>query len=200
MRGRAGFTLLETLAVLALLGFVILALSQGARFGLTAWATRDRLEAEAAELDAADRLIRRLIEHAAPGTEQNPAGFLGTSRTLALRSDLPLSAGSDAARRIDALLGVDERHRLVLRWVPYRHARRLGPPPAAGEAVLVHGLDRLILAYWGRVGPSGPMAWSETWKGPAPPALIRMRLVFPPGSPRSWPEIAAAPREEAPAE
>jgi prepilin-type N-terminal cleavage/methylation domain-containing protein len=33
----AGFTLLEILIALAILGFILLSLGQGLRFGLTAW-------------------------------------------------------------------------------------------------------------------------------------------------------------------
>ena len=180
-----------------LFGIVILALAQGMRFGVGAWEVRGRRADTAAELDAADRLIRTLIERASPGSEQNPARFRGTAHAMALRSELPLSAGSQAERRIEAVLELDGENRLVLRWVPYLHAQRLAAPPPAQTAILAHEAARIEFQYWGSPAEGKPAAWFREWRGPGPPALVRVRLVFRPGSGRIWPAIVAAPRDRA---
>ena len=200
MRGRAGFTLLEVLAALAVFGLLTLMLTQGLRFGWLASARQDRVTADTAELEAADRLIRRLIEQSDPGTEDNPAGFQGTLASMGLRTELPLAAGSEAGRRIVAALGVDADRNLVLRWVPYLHAQRIGDAPPGRTATLVHGVARLDIRYWVRPKPAAPGGWVTALTAREPPSLIRLRLVFPDGSRRSWPEIAAAPLKERPLE
>ena len=198
MKRVSGFTLLEVLVIVAILALVTGTLLQGMRFGLTASRTRDRQAAESAEMEAADRIIRELIEQSAPGTEANPPSFSGTPHTLTLRSDLPLAAGSAAKRHIDAALGIDPQHRLTLRWVPYLHADYAGPPPEVRTAVLATGLDHAEFQYWGRGRVRDPLAWSESWRGDRLPLLIRIRLVFSQDAHRSWPDILAAPRAAAP--
>ncbi len=197
MTRRAGFTLMEVLAALVVLGLVVAMLSQGTRFGFDAARRQTRQTDQVAELEAAARTIRWLIEHAAPPRGQNPSPFRGSEQSIALRTELPLAAGSQSERRIDALLAVDAQHRLVLRWVPYVHAVSLGPPPPQREAVLVTGLDRLAIRYWGQPDAKTPPAWFGGWFGSGPPRVIRVGLVFPPRAHRHWPDVIAIPREEA---
>lgn len=197
MRHPRGFTLIEILAALAVLGLVIAMLGQGLRFGLNAASLRDRTRDQAAEMEAAARTIRGLIENAAPARELSPAPFQGTPSRMELRSALPLAGGSPAARRADVLLAVDSQQRLVLRWVPYLHAVRFGPPPPAQESILASGVAQLAIQYWGKPNDKSPPGWFSGWAGAGPPALIRVQVVFPPGSHRHWPDIVAAPRAEA---
>jgi general secretion pathway protein J len=199
MTRERGFTLPEVLAVLVLLGLLSLMLGQSLRFGMMATDRRDRVAFESADLDAVDGLIRRLIEQADPGTEDNPAGFVGTPRTLTLRSELPSSFGPEAGRRIIGVLGVDDQKRLVLRWSPYLHAARLGGAPSQ-SAVLLEGVTGLDLSYWVRPKPKLAPVWVTAVTAVEPPPLIRLRLVFADGSKRSWPDIFAAPHKQRPLE
>jgi general secretion pathway protein J len=88
-----------------------------------------------------------------------------------------------------ATLRVDADHRLVLRWSPSVRARRLRPQPAAPtETELLRGVSHIELAFW---RPGGD--WVGSWQSADLPALVRVRLRFPPGDPRRWPDIVAAP-------
>ena len=53
------------------------------------------------------------------------------------------------------------------------------------------GVERIELAYWPRPGsPGSPApAWASAWAGNDLPLLIRLRVVFPPGDGRHWPDI-----------
>jgi general secretion pathway protein J len=93
-----------------------------------------------------------------------------------------------------ATLKVDASHRLVLRWWPSLHARRLRPqPPAPTETELLRGVSRIELSFW-RTGGN----WVSSWQSADLPALVRVRLQFPRGDPRHWPDIVAAPRLDRP--
>ena len=89
----AGFTLLELLVALVVLGFVLAGLSGGVRYGLRAADTQARTLAERSELDAVDRAVRRLIEQMDPGTARDGTGMQGTAGRLVFVSELPVASG-----------------------------------------------------------------------------------------------------------
>lgn len=180
----SGFTLLEILVALVVLGFLMAGLAQGVRFGLTAWGMQDRLIERRGDLDAVDRLLRQLVARMDPGTRRDPPSIAGTEFRLAFTSVLPIAAGGEDA---DVALGTDSRHQLVLRWTPHLHATRTAPAPAPHIEELLGGVQRVELAYWqdGR--------WGRDWSAKALPELIRIRIVFPDGDHRHWPDIVARP-------
>lgn len=184
----AGFTLLELLVALVVFGFLVAGLAQGTRFGLQAWATQARGIDAHADRDAADRTLRQLLGAMAPGSAQDPPNIVGTAHSLAFTTTLPAAAAL-ASRDADAVLAVDARAGLVLRWTPHRHAVRLGPPPAPQQAELLPGVQRMDLAYWRADGQGG---WLAAWNDRDPPALVRIQLVFAAAG-RHWPAIIVAP-------
>ena len=189
-RGRpppdAGFTLLEILVALVVLGFIMTGLAQGVRFGLRAWDTQTRIIDERGELDAVDRVVRRLVERMEPGRDREPARVQGTANSLAFTSELPIAAAA-IARQADVAILVSGG-RLLLRWTPHSRVQRLGLPPPPAEEKLLSGEDRVEFTYW---GPDG--VWTSAWTEKTLPALVRMRVVFPEGDRRRWPDIVAAP-------
>ncbi len=184
----AGFTLLEILVALVVFGFLMVGLSQGVRFGLTAWGMQERIIARRGDLDAVDRVLRQLIEQMDPGTRSDPRQVAGTQARFVFTSALPAMAGGESA---DMLLLVDSAHRFSLQWTPHLHAKRIAPPPPPHIEELLGGIDRVQFAYW-RPSSSGG-GWVVAWDGKSLPALVRIRIVFPESDPRHWPEIVAAP-------
>jgi len=190
---QAGFTLLEILVALVVLGLLMLALTQGARFGLTAWEMQARGIATRDDLAAVDRALRRMIEQMHPGTPDEEPRVTGLPGALSFRTALPLPAGAVPATLVEAALGVAATRHLVLRWTPYLPATRLGPPMPAVETVLLRGVDHLELAYWRTARRGDPGGWQRDWRLRELPGLVRIRIVFAPGDPRHWPDIVAAP-------
>jgi general secretion pathway protein J len=177
------------------LGFLVIGLAQGVRFGLAAWDAQARLAGAYGDLDVVDRALRRLVEQIVPTDEAAVPAIRGTAAGFECVTELPAAAGALPSRRVVAAVGVDRSGRLVLRWAPHPHARRIGPPPALQEAELLRGVDRLELAYWSTAAGS---AWLSTWNRAEAPDLVRVRLVFPRGDRRRWPDIVAAPARERP--
>jgi len=184
---QAGFTLLELLVALVVLGFLLAGLTQGTRYGLRAGAAQNRLIESRGDLDGVDRALRRLLTQADPGDAQDDGPPLrGGPGTLLFRSALPTAASDLVRQPAEIALGVDAQHRFQLRWRPYLHARRLDSLPAPASEELLPGVERVEFAYW-RDG------WRRSWEESALPALIRIRLVFPPDDNRHWPDIVVAP-------
>jgi general secretion pathway protein J len=188
-----GFTLLETLVALVVLGLLIVGLTHGVHTGLALWNAQSRRLGEVADLDAAERTLRNLLS----GIPSNPSGdatggvftFDGSPSRLAFVGALPTGLGTTQLADINLEL---KGKQLVLSWTPHRHEISSAPQPAPIVTELVGGVRRLELAYWGSAVPDQVAAWQGRWQG-SPPELIRVRLVFEPRDNRRWPDLIAAP-------
>jgi general secretion pathway protein J len=194
---QSGFTLLEILVALVVLGFLMVGLTQGVRAGLAMWGAQTRRVGETADLDAGARVLRRLLSGI---SLPSAGGFLGASSTekfealpesLTFVGDLPTGFGT--TRRADITLELHEG-RLVLRWTPRRHELSIAPPPEPIETELIRGVQRFDLAYWGSPSPGEPAGWQSRWDRRDIPELIRVRLGFATGDRRRWPDLIAAPQ------
>ncbi len=190
-RRTAGFTLLEVLVGLVLLGLVVSGLAGSTRFGLAAAGTQSRIASEHAELEPADRLLRRLVAGMALPNDGRQPGLVGDRTGFACLTRAPAIQDPGLAARVDAFVAVNGAHQLVLRWSPHWHAERLVPRAAPAEEVLLQGIDRLEVSY---LSP-GRDGWLASWNRTDLPGLVRIRLLFAPGDPRHWPPIIAATQQ-----
>ena len=199
IQGRqTGFTLLEVLVALVVLGFLVIGLTHGVGAGLKMWGAQTNRVGQTSELDAAARLLRTILTGmvASPSGGVNPAAagnteIEGGPDSLAFVGDLPDGLG--ASRRADIKIELHQR-KLMLRWTPRRHELSSAPPPEPIETELIGGVEHLSLAYWGAPGPGQPSGWQSQWDGPGIPALVRVRLAFREGDRRRWPDLIAAPQ------
>jgi general secretion pathway protein J len=118
--------------------------------------------------------------------------LVGAPEVCEMVTLLPASPGGGHAGPAAVRLEVDAAHRLVLRWVPAPHVIWFRPPPLQ-ETVLLDRVERIEFAYW-KEAAGGGGAWQRSWNDSAAPSLVRLRIVFPRGDPRRWPDIVAAPR------
>jgi general secretion pathway protein J len=190
-----GFTLLEMLVVVVVLGMLVVGLGHGVRTGVGLWNAQQHRVGQTAELDASARILRILLTgimsspgSGAAGTAADNA-FKGDAEHLSFVGDLPTGLGT--TRRADIVLAL-RKGNLVLTWTPHLHEIPLGPPPPPTDTELVEAVERLDIAYWG-AATDQPAAWQARWDGPAPPDLVRIRLVFGKGDKRRWPDLIAAP-------
>jgi general secretion pathway protein J len=190
-----GFTLLEVLVALTVLGLLLFGLVQGSHFVLLGWDRTTRLAARTEDLDAVDRTLRRLIVQAKPGSTWEPLVFAGTAHSVTFNSIVPLPVGAFPTQRANVELVVDAAHRLLLRWTPHFHAINVGRPPPAVTTEILDGVDRLELSYWSETQGGG---WTSIWQNEAPPALVRIRIIFSDPSHGRWPDILVAPMLDPP--
>jgi general secretion pathway protein J len=197
--GRPGFTLVEILVSLVVFSLVLLALERGFQAATLVFERQRGLLAAQAELGALDRFLRGVIQYADAGGARSGPVFVGRAHGFALRGPLPQALaeapahardpapGSDTTVA-DMRLSVDGGHRLVLLWTAYRHVTEASPPPR--QEVLLSGVQDIDCSYY------SAGHWNDGWYGNGLPALVRVRIVFPAGDRRRWPDIVAAPLTE----
>jgi general secretion pathway protein J len=120
----SGFTLLEMLVVVTVLGLLMVGLTQGVRAGIALWGAQQRRVGETAELDAGARILRTLltgisvpVSNAVGGSAANDA-FKGDAEKVSFVGDLPTGLGT--TRRADISIGL-RKGDLVLSWTPHLH-------------------------------------------------------------------------------
>ena len=208
--GESGFTLLELLVALVVLGILLATLAQGMRVGLHAWALGQRIGGRADALEATDRALRELVGRAAttdPVTRDR--AFTGVPAGMAFTTTMPdvLAPGAPAAvaplasarvpLEADVSVLLVEGHRLILRWRPH-HARWLIQPPPPVTETLLDGVAAVQFAYFQQAADGHGGQWLASWSGIDLPRLVRLRVAFFPGDARHWPDLVLTTMRERP--
>lgn len=186
MRAQAGYSLVELLVVLALLGLIAVAISGGMRFGARVW---ERTEAAVANVEQArggHAYLRNLLSHVYPRAASAGQGeaFLGTRDRIAFLSSPSGSGG--VARFVLRTQRVGTGIALILSQAAERG------PAGEQENALLSGAKEIAFTY-GEI-KDGAVAWADDWQGRAElPALIRVRVIFADGRAR-WPDLIVRPR------
>jgi general secretion pathway protein J len=202
----AGFTLLELLVAITLLGLLMAALFGALRLGARVGERGDvRLDASMRTQVAQDFIRQRLTEmlplemippEVAEGAALEPA-FVGTAGAVRFASPVPEHLGAGVHLMELALAEsslVDGAVDLVLRWRPLEPDGRTAVEAAPEQRVLIENVEALELAYFGEIDPAQPPGWWQAWEGEAElPRLIRLRLSFPENDARAWPELIVQP-------
>jgi len=192
-RREQGYTLVEMLVSLVIVGFAAAMLVSGIVTGRRVWEHADAVNAAGETISGAQMLLRQKIERAYPATRYDkiptyadfygaengvtflapprdihaPQGLVRYTLALAANGDLVLSDLSDVAT----------------------------DPKSPGEPlVLLHNVQQLDIGYYGLVAPDRAPAWHDSWQfRQVLPLLMRIRVQFPADDPRAWPELLIKP-------
>lgn len=194
-RRDTGFTLLELMIGLALLGFLSILMLSGLEVTGSAWHRVDSHGAAGRERQAAEDQLRRVLVQAAPLPVADAFGeqsvdFIGEEQTLSFLAPLPERFGA----------------RIIVRYRLDRDgtALRLGWSLPDGEAgdltadnpptVLLGDLASLAISYFGQDDPTEPPHWQQHWENRKTlPALIKIELGEAGAETAGWPDLVVAP-------
>jgi general secretion pathway protein J len=191
---QSGYSLVELLVVLALLGFIAIAMSGGISFGTRAW-EKSGVQVDAIErVEGAQNLLRTLLQRVVP-RDLDPSNPVDLDLFRATRDRMSFTALSPSA--IDAnglarfVLQVTEKagkKQLNLSWTGVS-----GATLRQTQNLIVDASD--ISFAFAVLDQTGVFVWHDDWvEQSGAPALIAIRARFPAAVRAQWPELVIRPR------
>jgi len=183
----SGFTLVEALVALALVGMAGILTVAGLGGTHQAWSRAGTQGRGVEAVETAQNLLRRHLESAIPATltDGGPHADLdGQPAILAFVAPPGDGAGPGAPRRYALWLAADGTLTLS-----DEAEGRPGPGARRHDISLLNGVRSLDISYL------DDASWQAVWRHrPGPPRLIRIRVRFPAGDSRWWPDLVVRPR------
>jgi general secretion pathway protein J len=205
-RASLGMTLIEVMVALVLLSLLSMGIVTSFRLGERTY--RQVIATELADQDVvtAQNFLRHILESTYPfrqpsGSRVIAFGLEGSATELLVTAPAPESSGARGHYRYDLLVQSDSQgsKSLRVRWVLDRNGTlALSSSSSGGESheeTLLAGIESLEWAYLGPEGSTvtqfaAPSRWFSTWNGNKnPPLLVRLKVTFPAGDRRHWPEL-----------
>jgi general secretion pathway protein J len=192
-----GFTLLEMTVVMLLVSLMAVLLMQGLKFGTRAYTQVVKVDDANWEVFVAQQFLRGALQTAYPFDPERAGnkayGLEGTATRLSFSAAMPRSAVPGTLHRYEIFVAGRD---LIIRWRPDRNGFA-NPGEPGRQELLVGNIERIEWSYARHPtdASAAAMKWQDTWQGQRElPALVRLRIVFPQGDPRRWPELLVAPR------
>jgi len=192
--GLRGFTLIEMLVGLTLLGLMTLALFSALRIGLDSWDRSEVKALQVVDLRIVEGVMRREVAKAFPlrvGTAaDNKIAFEGDTGRVRFVGALPanLTPGGLSLISIESGQGEDipgksaPTRQLVLKHIQISNDTKDFSEidgADAGTTVLLTGLGEIEFDYFGRENDQADPAWRKDWTVPTRiPSLVRMKFKF----------------------
>ena len=191
-KAQAGYSLVELLVVLALVGLIAMAISGGIRFGVRVWERTETL-VEGDELARGGQtMLRALFSHLYPRqrTSDDRAdedAFSGERSRVAFVAVMPPSFNVNGLARV-VLTAEGDANAMAL-VVVYQGERG---PSNTQKLKLFAGAKEIAFAF---AEPSdGAVVWKDTWlEKTTMPALIRVRVTFSADARATWPDLIVRP-------
>lgn len=204
-RGRQdGFTLLEILVAMTLLGLVMVMIFGGLRLGARVWEAGDERAEARARIEIVQRFLRTYVNQAHPlmqadqDTNQQVA-FVGHRDGVEFATLMPphLSAGGFNHLAVStADDGAGTGRNLVVRFALLKrdddNSAVLAGAEEAEPTVLLDRITAAEFSYYGAHNKDDEPEWSDRWEGELLPLLVRLRVRFADGDGRTWPELTMA--------
>ncbi len=196
-----GFTLLELLIAMTLLGMLMALFSGSVQLGTRVWERSKVSLDETSNGQVLSNFLRDRIEQAVPLTrftsDASEPIFEGTSDRLRMVSRMPISLGDNLylieLEHVDDQASDGINGRLVLRW--RRHNQETQQDwENFNERTLSSEVADLSISYFGEGAGGTPAAWHQQWWDiERLPALIKIDLAFSRDRPNWSLTLTAAP-------
>lgn len=188
---QSGFTLIELVVAMALLGAMMLMLYSGLTFSLRAWDAGDTNGRATADRRISENFLRRELSELFPMRWKDPMtlkfAFLGEAQRLRFVSSRPagISQGGLSLVGLAVENGAGRTHNLVMRRsMPDDDAKDFAPLDHAEAKVLIADVENVGFEYFGAENDFTQPRWSNAWTYEGRiPEMIRVRIATGEGLP-----------------
>jgi general secretion pathway protein J len=196
-RAQAGFTLVEMLVALVLLGMLGATILLSYRTIVPSWRrVQARIDSDS-EFDVAASRFKDLVSQSYPAVIGGPGtprriDFAGAPQRIEFLAPLVRRFGASVMARYALYQSSDATLRLTSQ-LDFASPDR-DPGETKPEAVLLSGPTAVTFDYFGAEKPSSTPSWQPTWIDRRTlPLLVRMRFASPTRVSHKWPAVIVAP-------
>ncbi|AGA33580.1 General secretion pathway protein J [Thioalkalivibrio nitratireducens DSM 14787] len=193
-----GFTLLEVMIALVLLGLLLSLLFSGLRLGAGSWDAAERAGREVADRMQVLEFIDRSLARAEPvfrqTADQGPVlVFEGRPDGVDWVAALPGHRGGGGLYRLSLeVAGAGTAEAALVLGQRLFHPDTLAATQTDRET-LADGVQEIALEYFGTQAHGREPNWTDHWRADRLPRLVRMRIRDREGE---WPPLIVAPRQD----
>jgi general secretion pathway protein J len=187
-RAQSGFTLVEIVIAMVLLGAMMLLLYSGLAFALRSWDAGDANGRRVADWRISENFLRREVSEVFPlrWKDANFVKFAFEGERDHMRFVSSRAAGVSLGGL--SLVGLElepgaepraPRNLVMRRAMASDDVNDFGPLGEGGKSILVTGVDKVEFAYFGAENDFTEPAWTDSWTYPARmPQMVRMRVTI----------------------
>ena len=200
-RRDGGFTLLELIVAMTLLGLIVALLFGGLRFGARVWEAADQRIDESSELQVVQSFMRRRLGQATPlalpdSRVTRRVAFEGTPESVTFAALMPAHLGLGGFYWLSFYADESsDGRRLVASWRLFQPERdAFAEAEAVEKTVLVDRISAVEFSYFGPRDRGQSPEWRDRWEEIGSlPTLVSVRVSFAGSDGRSWPGLVVAP-------
>ena len=187
MRSRAqtGFTLIELVIAMALLGIMMVMLYSGLTFALRGWDAGDANGRRIADRRIGENFLRRELTELFPMRWKDPMtlkfAFQGEAQRLRFVSSRPAGLAQGGLSLVGLEVESDASNRtrnlVMRRAMPDDDAKDFAPLDHAERTILISDVDSVVFGYFGAENDFNEPKWDDAWKHEGRvPQLVRLRI------------------------
>jgi general secretion pathway protein J len=192
-RAQGGFTLVELVVAMVLLGAIMSLLYSGITFALRSWDAADANGRRVSDRRIGENFLRREVAETFPLRWKDPTqlrfAFEGGEHALSFVSSRPAGIAQGGLALVDVRVEDDPKAARVKNLVMRRSladadAADFKAVADAKPSILVPDVQGVEFAYFGAESDFAEPRWYSSWPYPARmPAIVRVRLTDADGSP-----------------
>lgn len=196
-----GFTLIEMLIAISLLGIMVVLLFASLRTAAESWDKGEEKISQVNKKAVVYQFFKRHLltakplppfsnQQTQPDQQQDITAltqleFRGLPQSIHFISALPAASARKGLQIFNVGLGVEDPTILKVALTPYRQAE--DPGPDEEPTVLLEGLKEFTISYFGESGEGGS-AWQDAWQNAERlPKLVKIHIALRDGS--FWPDM-----------
>lgn len=186
MKRASGFTLIEMVVAMTILGTMLMLLYSGLSFALRSWDASDVNGQRTMDRRIGENFLRREVSELFPMRWKDPVtlklAFEGDSRHIRFVSARPAGVAMGGLSLVSVDVEDDsrdrrQRHLVMRRAMPDDEQKDFGPLDKAEATILIPDVESVEFSYFGAENDFAEPKWFDDWRYTSRiPQMIRLRV------------------------